>query len=79
MQTTQLSRIEGSAPMESQRVDGTFATIALVGCLSALLQFLNKAALKSGTFLLNGYWGIVLFLELPGWFSPARSYRINFS
>ena len=56
MQTTQLSRIESSAPMESQKIDGTLETIALVGCLSALLQFLNKAALKSGTFLLNGYW-----------------------
>ena len=42
--------------MNSPRKSGTLAAIALVGCLSALLQSLNKATFKSGTFLLNGYW-----------------------
>jgi hypothetical protein len=51
-----ISRIEKSASMNPQKNDGTFAAIALVGCLSALLQFSNKATLKSGTFLMNGYW-----------------------
>ncbi len=47
---------EGASPAKSPSAVPTLLILVLFGCFSALLQVLTKAVLRSGTFLVDGYW-----------------------